>query len=134
MTALDTSVVIAAFSPWHESHAAARRAVTPDAVVTAHVVAETYAVHTRMPEPFRMDAPTVAAYVARQWGGRVLAPDAELYESLIATAAAAGVTGGGTYDALVGLTAHSVGHELISLDLRAERTYRSVGIAYRLLA
>jgi predicted nucleic acid-binding protein len=121
VTALDTSVVIAAFSPWHESHAAARRAVTPDAVVTAHVVAETYAVLTRMPEPFRMDAPTVAAYLARQWGGRVIAPDAELYESLIATA-------------LVGLTAHSFGHELISLDLRAERTYRSVGIAYRLLA
>ena len=42
--------------------------------------------------------------------------------------------GGGTYDALVGLTAHSVGHELLSLDLRAERTYRSLGIAYRLLA
>lgn len=42
--------------------------------------------------------------------------------------------GGPTYDALVGLTAHSVGHELLSLDLRAERTYRSLGIAYRLLA
>lgn len=134
MTALDTSVVIAAFSPWHESHAAARRAVTPDAVVAAHVVTETYAVLTRMPEPFRMDAQTVAAYLARQWGGHVIAPDAELYESLIATAAAAGVTGGGTYDALVGLTSHSFGHELISLDLRAERTYRSLGIAYRLLA
>ena len=79
MTALDTSVVIAAFSPWHEAHAAARRVVTPDAVVAAHVVTETYAVLTRMPEPFRMDAPTVAAYLARQWGGRVLAPNAELY-------------------------------------------------------
>ena len=94
---------------------------------------ETYAVLTRMPEPFRMDAPTVAEYLARQWGGRVIAPDAEIYESLTQAAAAAGVTGGGTYDALVGLTAHSVGHELLSLDLRAERTYRSLGIAYRLL-
>ena len=84
--------------------------------------------------PFRMDAATVAAYLARQWGGRVIAPDAELYESLTAAAATAGVMGGGTYDALVGLTAHSLGHELLSLDLRAERTYRSLGIAYRLLA
>ena len=134
MTALDTSVVIAAFAPWHEAHAAARRAVTPEAVVPAHVVTETYAVLTRMPEPFRMDAATVAAYLIRQWGGRVIAPDARVYESLTAAAAAAGVTGGGTYDALVGLTAGSYGHELLSLDLRAERTYRSLGITYRLLA
>lgn len=133
MTALDTSVVVAAFAPWHESHEAARRAVTLEAVVPAHVVTETYAVLTRMPEPFRMDATTVATYFARQWAGRVVAPDAHLFESLTFVAATAGVTGGGTYDALVGLTAQAFGHELLSLDLRAERTYRSLGIAYRLL-
>jgi predicted nucleic acid-binding protein len=134
VTALDTSVVIAAFAPWHEAHTAARRAVTPETVVPAHVVTETYAVLTRMPEPFRMDATTAAEYLARQWRGRVIAPDAELYESVTTAAATARVTGGGTYDALVGLTAHSFGHELLSLDLRAERTYRTLGIAYRLLA
>lgn len=133
MTALDTSVVIAAFAPWHEAHPAARRAVTPEAVIPAHVVSETYAVLTRMPEPFRIAAATVADYLARQWEGRVIAPDAALYESLTAIAATAGVTGGGTYDALVGLTAHTSGHELLSLDLRAERTYRALGISYRLL-
>ena len=87
----------------------------------------------RMPEPFRMDAATAADYLSRQWGGRVIAPDADLYASLPVTAVAVGVSGGGTYDALVGLTAHHHGHELLSLDLRAERTYRSLGIAYRLL-
>jgi predicted nucleic acid-binding protein len=94
VSALDTSVVIAAFVPWHEAHTAAVRAVTPEAVVPAHVVTETYAVLTRMPEPFRMDAATMAAYLARQWGGRVIAPDAQVYESLTAAAAAAGVLGG----------------------------------------
>lgn len=133
MTALDTSVVIAAFAPWHEAHTAARRAVTPEAVVPAHVVTETYAALTRMPEPFRMDAATVSEYLSRQWVGRVIAPDVELYASLTTTAATAGVTGGSTYDALVGLTAHRFGHELLSLDRRAERTYRTLGIAYRLL-
>ena len=54
MTALDTSVVIAAFAPWHESHKAARQAVTPEAVIPTHVATEAYAVLTRMPEPFRM--------------------------------------------------------------------------------
>ncbi len=133
MTALDTSVVIAAFAPWHESHKAARQAVTPEAVIPAHVATEAYAVLTRMPEPFRMDAQTVADYLAQQWGGRVVAPDAELYESLTTAAAAAGAIGGRTYDALVGLTAQRFGHQLLSLDLRAERTYRSLGIDYRLL-
>jgi len=133
VTALDTSVVIAAFAPWHEAHAVARRAVTSDAVVPAHVVTETYAVLTRMPEPFRMDAATVAEYSRRQWHGRIVVPERGLYESLTATAAAVGVTGGGTYDALVALTAAASGHELLSLDLRAERTYRALGIRYRLL-
>lgn len=134
MTALDTSIVIAAFAPWHEAHEAARRAVTPEVVLPAHVVTETYAVLTRMPEPFRMDAKTVAEYLERQWGGRIIAPDAELYESLPAAVATPGVIGGSTYDALVGLTAHRFGHQLLSLDLRAERVYRSLGIDYRLLA
>lgn len=133
MTALDTSVVIAAFAPWHEAHTRARRAVTPDAVIPAHVVTETYGVLTRMPEPFRMDAATVAEYLHRQWGGRVITPDVGVYESLIAAAPTAGVIGGGAYDALVGLTAHRFGHELLSLDLRAERTYKSLGIPHRLL-
>ncbi len=134
MTALDTSVVVAAFAPWHEAHAAARRAVvTSQAVIPAHVATETYAVLTRMPEPFRMEAATVADYLGRQWHGRIIAPDAGIYEALTQTAAAAGVLGGGTYDALIALTAHHFGHELLSLDLRAERTYRSLGIGYRLL-
>lgn len=133
MTALDTSVVIAAFAPWHEAHPAARRAVTAEAVVPAHVLTETYAVLTRMPEPFRMEGAAVAEYLTRQWGGRVIVPEAGLYESLIAGAATAGVTGGATCDALVGLTAQRAGHDLLSLDLRAARTYRSLGIGYRLL-
>lgn len=133
MTALDTSVVVAAFAPWHEAHTAARRAVKPDTVVPAHVITETYAVLTRMPEPFRMSPTTVADYLSRQWAGRIIAPDETLYESLIPTAATASLTGGATYDALVALTAHRAGHELLSLDRRAERTYRSLGITYRLL-
>lgn len=133
MTALDTSVVVAAFAPWHEAHQVALRAVTPAAVLPAHVVTETFAVLTRLPEPFRIDAASVADYLARQWAGRVIAPDARVYESLPATAAAARIAGGGTYDALVGLTAAHFGHELLSLDLRAERTYRPLGIRYRLL-
>jgi hypothetical protein len=34
VTALDTSIVIAAFAPWHEAHKVARRAMTPEVAVT----------------------------------------------------------------------------------------------------
>lgn len=34
---------------------------------------------------------------------------------------------------MTALTAHHFGHSLLSLDQRAERTYRSLGISYRLL-
>ena len=54
MTALDTSIVVAAFATRHDSHEAARQAVTPEVVIPAHVVTETYAVLTRMPEPFHV--------------------------------------------------------------------------------
>jgi hypothetical protein len=57
------------------------------------VVTETYAVLTRMPEPFRLDAQLVADYLAQQWGGRVIAPDAGLYESLTTAVATVGGTG-----------------------------------------
>jgi hypothetical protein len=50
-------------------------------VIPAHVVTETYAVLTRMPEPFRLDAQLVADYLAQQWGGRVIALDAEVYQT-----------------------------------------------------
>ena len=80
-----------------------------------------------------MTALDTSVVIARQWAGRVIAPNAETYQSLTSAAAKAGVMGGRTHDALVGLTAHAFGHELLSLDRRAESAYRSMGIAYRLL-
>ena len=47
--------------------------------------------------------------------------------------ARASVMGGRHYDGLVALTAQAHERTLISLDLTAERTYRLLGIQYRLL-
>jgi hypothetical protein len=45
----------------------------------------------------------------------------------------AGVFGGASYDGLVGLETRAHGHVLISLDRRAQETYRRLGVAFRAL-
>ena len=134
MTALDTSVVVAAFASWHEAHAVAVEQVRAGALVPAQALTETYAVLTRLPEPFRIDPGAAAEYLHQQRHGRVLMPDVDLASELPLIAAAAGVWGGATYDALVATTAQRAGHSLVSLDARAERTYRALGVSYRLLS
>jgi predicted nucleic acid-binding protein len=44
-----------------------------------------------------------------------------------------GVSGGAVYDGLIALTAAHYEAELLTLDRRAERTYRRCGVRYRLL-
>ena len=46
----------------------------------------------------------------------------------------AGVTGGAVYDGLIGLSSSRPGAELVSLDVRAARTYARLGVDFRLLA
>ena len=57
--ALDTSVLVAAFQPWHDDHGRARGALdrcleaeTP--LIPSHALLETYSVLTRMPGAWRM--------------------------------------------------------------------------------
>jgi predicted nucleic acid-binding protein len=47
--------------------------------------------------------------------------------------AAAGVSGGATYDGLIALTALEHDLELLTRDGRAERTYRALDVPHRLL-
>jgi predicted nucleic acid-binding protein len=47
--------------------------------------------------------------------------------------AAVRVSGGATYDGLIALTALDHDLELLSRDLRAARTYRALGVRFRLL-
>lgn len=49
MKAVDSSVVIAAFASWHESHESARRALAARPRAIAHAAVETYSVLTRLP-------------------------------------------------------------------------------------
>ena len=62
----DSSVVVAALTPWHEHHAVARSALAKTELLISHVVAETFAVLTGFPPPHRVPVP--AAVAARVHG------------------------------------------------------------------
>lgn len=133
MIALDTSVVVASFSTWHEAHAAALQVSHGEAWIPAHVALESYSSLTRMPEPYRIAPEVVAEYIERQWSRRILLPSADLLTKAPSMLSRRGVAGGATYDALVGLTASEAGCALLTLDLRARRTYQALGIKYEVL-
>lgn len=133
MTALNSSVVVPALIEWHEAHDPARLAAA-GASVPAHALIESYAVLTRLPGPHRL-SPEVAAELLDAWfpPDLVLHPKPSVAAGLPARLAAAGISGGATYDALVGLTAAEEGLELRTRDRRAEVTYKLLGIPYALV-
>lgn len=133
MIAVDTSVVVAALSPWHESHDVAGDTCRQQAWVPAHCLLEAYSTLTRLPEPLRVSGAMASEVLARAWGNRVITPSPQLSEKIVNLLARAQVVGGSSYDGLVALTAHEHGAQLVSLDRRAERTYRLLGVAYRII-
>lgn len=107
--ALDSSCMVAAVCSWHEHHRAAlseiqRRLDRGERLaVAAHALVETYAVLTRLPAPHRL-APTdawtlVDANFARPAG--VVTLSASAHVRLLGRLAAAGISGGRTYDAVI---------------------------------
>ena len=129
--AVDTSVVVAALSPWHEHHEAAVTAVDAEApVLVGHVVAEALSVLTRLPD--RAVAPAAAWEAIRR-----TFPDPPLVltgRQLVAAhdrAVAAGIAGGRTYDAVIATTAAHHGAVLLTGDRRARGTYDVLGCPHR---
>lgn len=122
MIAPDTSVLVAGFATWHEGHEAAVRALNRGVHLIAHAAVETYSVLTRLPPPHRI-APS----------SNYLALDACSYRGLTDHLAEHDVTGGATYDALVGFTAKAAGAKLLTRDLRAVETYERLRVEVELV-
>lgn len=122
--------MIAALSAWHEEHEPSAEALRSVTALPAHVVLEAYSVLTRLPAGLAVPA-TVAADVL---GRRFPEPPRSLAkrdrQGLLPTLAA-GVFGGGSYDGVVALEAHAHDHPLLTLDERAQATYRRLGAPFR---
>ena len=134
MIAVDTSVVIAAFATWHESHAKAVQVVVDRPSLPAPVALEAYAVLTRLPPPHRVDGPIVRDFLSRAFPSGLLVLPAERTSRLVTDLVKMGIAGGASYDAVIAMTAEAHGCQLVTLDARARATYDRVGVAARLLA
>jgi predicted nucleic acid-binding protein len=129
MNAVDTSVVIAAFSSWHEQHEQALAALDTSPELPAHVALEAYSVLTRLPSPNRAKPADVRQFLAHEFQSPYLALSGAQVGELIAELEERAITGGATYDAVVGATARAFGATLFTCDRRAQRTYDRLGVA-----
>jgi predicted nucleic acid-binding protein len=130
----DTSLAIAALLADHPAHHVASEALTACKTTIAHVAAETYSVLTRLPIPHRAVASTAATALAERLPSKHVALEADSHAGAPKRLAAAGISGGATYDGLIALTALEHDLELLSRDRRAARTYRALGARFQLLA
>ncbi len=134
MIAPDSSVVIAALSPWHEIHRPARAAIAQGpARLPAHVAFETTSALSRMPEGRRIAPAVVLDALQRGFPVPWLSLDGDGLRSALQRAVDAGVRGGALYDALIGATALHHGAAILSADRRALATYRAIGVTVEVL-
>lgn len=133
MKAADTSLVVAAFASWHESHAVARRALDGGLRLIEHCALETYSVLTRLPPPHRTSGKVVRDFLTARFPQPFLRLSEQAYKDFLLALPDRGVTGGAAYDALVAATAAGCGAELITCDRRALPVYERYGLQVELL-
>lgn len=134
MIAVDTSVVVAAFASWHESHESASRALDRQPRLPAHVLLETYSVLTRLPAPHRAAAEIVKEFLEERFPQALLSLPTPEMRKLLGAAATSGLAGGAIYDALIAATAKYAGATLITRDRRALAVYEKIGVRRELIA
>ncbi len=131
--AADSSIAIAALLDGHPAHDAAAEALAGCTATIAHVAAETYSVLTRLPLPDRADATAAAAVLDERLPATFATLSASNHAQAPARLAAAGISGGATYDGLIALTALEHDLELLTRDRRAIGSYRALGTRFTLV-
>lgn len=126
----DTSVIVAAFSPWHAAHEQAVEAIRDVDVLVAHAELEAYSVLTRLKPPHRVSAALAAEYLRRQYRGPRVVMGGRGRARLVTQMAERAIAGGAVYDALIALTASEHGLTLLTRDTRAARTYQAAGVSF----
>jgi predicted nucleic acid-binding protein len=128
VNAVDTSVVVAAFATWHPAHVQARRKLDAGPLLPGHAGMEAYSVLTRLPSPHRAGASEVRAFLRSEFREPWLVLNGSDLASLVDLLVALSISGGPTYDALIGATAKHAGATLITRDRRALTTYQRLGV------
>ena len=134
MNAVDSSVVVAAFSSWHEHHDFAREALATRPHLPEHAAVEAYSVLTRLPHPHRAEPALVHQFLVQTFRDRSLDDSSRSVIDQLRVLAELRIFGGATYDALIGLTAKRFDATLLTLDRRAQETYDRLGVRVRFLS
>ncbi len=130
---VDTSVVVAGLSPWHERHDTAREVLDKKPTVVGHVLVEVFSVLTRLPVPFRVPADLVSTLLSSNFPSAPLALTPQQLARFVAGLPQWQIRGGAVYDALIAVTAREAGATLLSLDRRALPTYLAVDAHARMI-
>ena len=133
MKTADTSAVVAAFASWHENHDAARRALDSDLRLIAHCALESYSVLTRLPPPHRASGALVRQFLESRFPQPFLRLSERAYRNFVFGLPDHELTGGASYDALIGATAANFGFELVTCDRRALPVYERYRVKTHIL-
>ena len=88
---------------------------------------------TRLPSGLAVAPSAAAGVLTRRFGRPPLRLDDAERSRLLERLAGAGVFGGAGYDGLVALEAAAHGRTLLTLDERAQSTYRRLGVPFRVI-
>lgn len=127
-------MVVAALAAWHEDHEAAARAIEGVTALPAHVTLEAYSVLTRLPAGLAVAPETAAGVLGTRFPDAPLSLTAGARRGLLRVLADGGVAGGSAYHGLVALEAQAHGRTLLTLDRRAQETYRHLAVPFEPLA
>ena len=131
---LDTSAAVALVVADHDHHDAVVAAVGARRLgLAGHAAFETFSVLTRLPPPARRE-PAVVERLLRANFPASLFLDAAEAAALFDSLAGLGIAGGAVFDALVGAVAVSRSIPLATRDTRAVDVYRTLDVAFELIA
>jgi len=132
---LDSSVLVSASAPGHPlfefAEPAALEGRTRNCRLVGHTIAEAYSTIT-LP-PFSRRPADAISYLSQFFDPAPTGIQAQSYPLAVSELAELDVFGPALYDGLIAIAARDAGLTLLSLDLRALRTYTAVGVDFRLL-
>jgi toxin FitB len=133
MITADSSVLVPAILASHEFHESCHDSAGLVDATIDHVLVETYAVLTRLPQPYTVPAVQASAAV-RSYGTHVIALPTDELADTIDRFVIARISGGASHDALIAATAVHHGATLLTRDERAAAVYERLGADVRWVA
>ena len=133
MIAADASVLVPALLASHEFHEACHESAGLIDSAIGHVLVETYAVLTRLPQPYPVP-PVQASTALRSYSANVLVLPGDEVADAIDRFVIARAGGGASYDALIAVTAKQYDATLLTRDERAAEIYERLGTDVRWVA